>query len=273
MLHSCTATFVLALASAATVPPQVWCASESPPYCQRDALDSEKGNEAYAFRDGNRCEGLYRLKLSGGSRKFVLRSLTSNRSAGSLADQADLEVTWPPLPAGVKLRISVVPLNSPILYRMDTEVNGAAGSFKWPARIVRGRFSQYSSLGVIASYAVDDERVYVACNLGPVSGNERAGLRADIFSLEPIRRLEVFSRPCQMPAGDCATPGTGAPVETLPGWDRDGAFAVMISSVGPAGSEFYSLRFAGQVASPSSPPIAISVTLRALKGAFSGRGK
>src|SRR5260370_20094655 len=111
-----SARVVLELALATIAPRPLWCESESPPYCQRDALNTEMGDEAYAFRDENRCEGVYRLKLSGDSKRFALRSLTVWHSDAPLRDQPDdlMQVSWSPLPGQVKLRISVLPLDSPI---------------------------------------------------------------------------------------------------------------------------------------------------------------
>jgi hypothetical protein len=237
-----------------------WCASEAPSYCQSDALGTESGPDAYGPRGGNRCEGIYRLKLSGGSRRFILCSLTSSRSAAGLMDQVVL-VSWPRLPTGIRLRISVVPLDSPILYRMDTEVDGTTGSFQWPANVARGRFAGYQNLGVVAFYSEGGETVHVACALGPVP-RTGAGLRADILSLEPLHHLEAFSRPCSISA-DCKTLESGSPAGDLPGRDRDGTFIFQIPSFPSTGSDFYRLRFVGQLVDPKRPPLSTTVILRA----------
>lgn len=261
---NCTRGLVLALTIALAAVAPVWCAGDSPSYCQRDALNTEVGSAAYAFRDGNRCEGMYRLQLSGGSNRLVLHSLTSGRSTASLADQPDLHVSWPPLPAGIRLRISVVPLGSPLLYRMDTEADGTAGLFHWPATIVRGLFSTYRNLGVIAFYLADGQTVYVACSLGEALGAAPEALQADVLSLEPLRRLEVYSRGCTI-SKDCDSPEAGSLVAALPGRDRDGTFTLRILSPSPGSSDFYSLRFSGQLATAASPPIATSIILRAMR--------
>lgn len=253
---------VLALSVAAIGPLPSWCQRESPPYCHRDALDTEVGNDAYAFRDGNRCEGTYRLKLSGGSTRFSLRSLTSARSSAVFADPRYLQVSWPSLPSGVKLRISVVPLDSPILYRMDTEADGAAGVFRWPAEIARRRFSSYLDLGVVAFYPRQGRKVHIACVLGPMPAVATPGLRADILSLEPISHLEIFSRSCRLET-DCDSPESGPLVRSIPGRDRDGTFTLNIPPLTPADSDFFSLRFAGRAASLDRPPLAVSIILRA----------
>jgi len=250
----------LMIAAIWTLP--AWCASNVPAYCQVKALGTEAGPDAYTLRDGDRCEGTYRLKLSGGSERLSLRSLTSSRSGASLANQPYLRLSWPSLPTGVRLRISVVPLDSPILYRMDTEVDGAAGVFRWPADIARRRFSGYLSLGVLAFYFDHGQTVHVACALGPVSGADVLALRADVLSLESIRDLEVFSRPCRLP-GDCGSPEAGPQIGKLLARDRDGTFTLNIASLGPSTSEFYNVRFAGQVTNIDSPPLALSIILRA----------
>ena len=246
----------------ATISPSL----SAPVYCQPGLLNTETGADAYSFRD-DRCEGIYRLRL-GGSGRIALRSLTSGRSDAALADQADLRVRWTPLPKGVRLRISVVPIDSPILYRMDTEVDGADGVFQWPARIARRLFSGYRNLGVVSHYVVNGQPVQVACALGTLSGAPTGRLRADIFSPDPIRTLELFSRPCRLSI-DCDALAAGSLAVSLAGRDRDGTFTVMIDLAASPRSDYYNLRFAGQIV--NAPPVATSIVVRApLSGAPHG---
>ena len=251
--------FALAIATATTLslPGQ----TSAPAYCQQGALGTESGRDAYVFR-GDRCEGIYQLRRSGGSDRLKLRSLTSNRSDAALSCQTDLQISWPPLPSSVKLKIAVVPLDSPLLYRMDTEVNGSKGVFRWPAAIACTLFATYRNLGVLASYLTDDRtQVQVACTLELTTGAGARRVRADILSLEPIHRLQVFSRPCNI-ATDCNSLGSGSVAYTLAAGDRDGTFAVTIDLAGPPGSEFYNLRFSGEIANAANPTVATSVIVR-----------
>jgi hypothetical protein len=264
---------LLALWAAAITSLPSWSAPGTPAYCHSDVLGTDSGPDAYAFRDGSRCEGTYRLRMSGGSARLALRSLTSNRSGVSLAGQRHLQISWPSLPAGVRLRISVVPLNSPVLYRMDAEVDGAAGAFQWPADIAHRWFSSYLDLGVLAFYFDQGHTIHVACVLGPVSGAPLSPLRADVLSLESLSRLEVFSRPCRLLA-DCDSLEAGSLIGTVPGRNRDGAFALNILPPAPSGPDFQRLRFAGQVTNGNGPPLALSIILRApLAGSASGPQK
>ncbi len=257
MLNNCTASLAMAFAATVLAPPLAECASQVPTYCQREWLDTENGSDAYAFR-GDRCEGVYRVKISGGSRRFVLSSLTSSRGEATLKDQSKLEVHWVPLPAGVRLRISVVPISSPVLYRMDTEVDGAAGEFRWPTDIVHGRISSYLNLGVVALYTEGNQTIYVACALGPVPQKSAIGLRADVLSLEPLRRIDVFSRRCST-SGDCPAASESLSA-TLPARDRSGTFTVPIAPLAQAA--FYAFRFVGQIGDGKVPPVATSIVLR-----------
>ena len=245
----------------------LWCAGDSPPYCQLDALNTETGHDAYTFltKGGNRCEGVYRLKLSGGSQRLLLRSLTSARSDAPLRGLDKLEVSWPRLPSGTKLRISVLPLDSPILYRMDTEADGKTGDYQWSASIAQQWFSTYRNLGVTAFYVQDGKTVFVPCALGkPYTGAPEA-LRADLLSLEAVSQIEVYSRGCNI-SQDCDFPTAGAFVGALPARDRDGAFTIGFASPRSAGSDYYSLRFAATPSNAMSPPLAASIVLRASPG-------
>jgi hypothetical protein len=251
--------FVRFALAVAAVTMSSWSAStpNPPEYCQQKFLGSETGVDAYVFR-GDRCEGVYRLKLSGSGR-IALCSLTSSRSEAGLAEQGNLQVSWEPLPTGVQLRISVVPLDSPILYRMDTEVKGSKGVFQWPAKIARELFSGYRNLGVVAYYLANGQAVHVPCALGRLTGRPLGRLRADISSPDPIRTLELFYRPCCI-SRDCDSLAGGSLAFSVPGRDRDGTFTAMIDWASWPRSHYYNLRFAGQIA--NAPPVATSVVVR-----------
>jgi len=240
-------------------------ARDLPPYCQSDVTGTNLGIDGYASRDGNRCEGVYRLKLAGGSVRLSLRSLTFRRSSASFKDEPLLQVSWHPLPKGTTLRISVVPLNSPVLYRMDTESEGSTGVFQWPADLVRRRFLSYTELGVVASYMDHGAQVIVACALGPASDAGVSSFRADVLSSETVSALEAFSRRCAT-LSECELPLSGIRIAQLPARNRDGAFTMTLPASSWLGSGFFALRIAGTTANNDRPPLALSLTVHAVQG-------
>lgn len=128
------------------------------PCIAQDACDpglEAASGRATAYQDrGDRCEGVYALKVS--STKLRLGSFIARFDGFDPSESKGLEIEWPTLPRSeATIRLRAYSLNPRSYYRMDTEVPAESRRFRWPVELLAALDLGRPEIGVVG-WTTDD---------------------------------------------------------------------------------------------------------------------
>lgn len=111
-------------------------------------LEAASGRATAYQHRGDRCEGIYALKVS--STKLRLGSFTARFDGFDPAQSDGLEIEWPTLPANeASVRLRAYSLNPRTYYRMDTSVPASSRLFRWPVELLAALDLGRPEIGVV----------------------------------------------------------------------------------------------------------------------------
>lgn len=213
----CVAVAVL-LTTAAAALPRPAAGEPVEVVCDPGLEAADSRATAYQHR-GDRCEGVYALKVS--SDKLRLVSFTTAFGDFDPRRERGLEIEWPlSAPAGDAVRLRAYSLNPRTYYRMDSAAAPASGHFTWNSGLLEALGLRRPDLGVVGwtfTESCGDGPLYLPLSIhppaeavpaAPAAAADVSGPAYEVVIVPGEKLAEVFLtiRPVEIRAGSTGEP-------------------------------------------------------------------